>query len=567
MLPSQRTTLATSRTSTAWIPSSASSLLTRSSSTPVSPPDLPPSEQDASPPQEEEDDNRLDYDWKNQWYALTYESYIPDPSRSSEVTPAAVFGEPLVLWREKKNGVIYCAADRCPHRAAALSEGRLRDGQLYCLYHGWQFSGEQQGACTKIPQLLRSNTTTTVIPQRACLDMKTCRVDEGIVWVWMGSSSSSDPPTRDVPRTGVVGTKGWNVYDFMIDLPYDHSFLVENLLDPAHIAISHDRTPGGGKREDAAAYDMHVDTDSINADGFTGKFRLSTKTDGPFANFTFEAPGIVRNEVRGTLPNGKEFGFGAGLHCMPVALGRSRLFFRIYNTGLPKLVTFLVQLKPTWLRHLNSCKVLEQDVGLITTQEDHFARRPDRPLSKDYLLLKTSDTYVKAYRQWLDRVGHGMPWFQGLATKSPATSTALVGAATPSSVVPPGLAAAQHRASNQDVVETRYHRHVMHSPVTRTALRNVKRLKRAGLLVAGVSWTTVCALLLPVLRATADASTTTTTIPARRTTLLLLRAFRVATGAFPIGVVMATAMHFLEKEFHVSFKRRNQLRVESGLVP
>ena len=83
-----------------------------------------------------DNEENLDYNWKQQWYALTYASYVPNPSRSAEVTPAAVFGEPLVLWREEDDGEIFCAVDRCPHRSAALSEGRLRNGTLYCLYHG-----------------------------------------------------------------------------------------------------------------------------------------------------------------------------------------------------------------------------------------------------------------------------------------------------------------------------------------------------------------------------------------------------------------------------------------------
>jgi len=78
---------------------------------------------------------KLDYDWKNQWYALTYADYIPNPSKSAEVTPAAVFGNPLVLWKTSDNGIIHCADDVCPHRSAALSEGRVKDGKLECYYH------------------------------------------------------------------------------------------------------------------------------------------------------------------------------------------------------------------------------------------------------------------------------------------------------------------------------------------------------------------------------------------------------------------------------------------------
>jgi hypothetical protein len=55
---------------------------------------------------------------------------------------------------------------------------------------------------------------------------------------------------------------------------------------------------------------------------------------------------------------------------MPLGVGRSRLLFRTVNKGFPWFVTMILKSKPMWSRHLNSCKVLEQDVGLITTQED-----------------------------------------------------------------------------------------------------------------------------------------------------------------------------------------------------
>jgi nitrite reductase/ring-hydroxylating ferredoxin subunit len=161
----------------------------------------------------------LEYDWKEQWYALTYASHVPNPSTSAEVVPAAVFGQPLVLWREQDDdsGEIYCATDKCPHRSTALSEGRVRNGTLTCLYHGWQFSGRQDGTCVKIPQL---DTVNAIIPKRACLDMKTCRVQDGIVWVWMGDAHK--PPTRSVPTNAIDGVfdehgralGDWVTYDF-----------------------------------------------------------------------------------------------------------------------------------------------------------------------------------------------------------------------------------------------------------------------------------------------------------------------------------------------------------------
>jgi len=363
---------------------------------------------------------KLDYNWKNHWYALTFASYIQNPSESAEAVPAAVFGVPLVLWKSQDDGIIYCADDVCPHRSAALSEGRLRDGNIECLYHGWQFNG--QGTCERIPQLEPS----AAIPKRACLKMRECRVVEGIVWVWMGDDApNSGPPMQGDLLDPVTGTSP-DIYinDFQIDLPYDHSYLLENLIDPAHIPISHDRTPGGGMRENAQAYEMEVDEDSVSAQGFSGRFRFAAaEPDDPWTDLKMEAPGIIR-QIGKPRPG---VNFGAALHCMPLSLGRSRLLFRVYIGGLPWLAKAIVKLKPKAFRDLNSCKVLEQDVGLITTQEDHFARNPDHSLADDFLLLRSSDRFVGEYRKWMDRVGHGMPWFQGLAKRSLNVANHLTG--------------------------------------------------------------------------------------------------------------------------------------------
>ena len=43
---------------------------------------------------------------------------------------------------------------QCPHRLAALSEGRIEaNGTLACAYHDWRFDGG--GSCVRIPQQLR----------------------------------------------------------------------------------------------------------------------------------------------------------------------------------------------------------------------------------------------------------------------------------------------------------------------------------------------------------------------------------------------------------------------------
>ena len=71
-----------------------------------------------------------------------------DATRPSAFT---LLGEQLVLWRDGQ-GEWQAYADRCPHRLAPLSEGRVtEEGMLECPYHGWAFGGPQ-GGCTIIPQ-------------------------------------------------------------------------------------------------------------------------------------------------------------------------------------------------------------------------------------------------------------------------------------------------------------------------------------------------------------------------------------------------------------------------------
>ncbi|CAB9510283.1 TIC 55, chloroplastic [Seminavis robusta] len=504
-------------------------------------------------PQPKEEIETLPYNWKDQWYALTFASHVLNPSETAEVVPAAVFGQPLVLWRSEDGGHIHCADDVCPHRAAALSEGRTRDGKLECYYHGWQFDGKEKGACSFIPQL----STGAQIPKAACLKMRECRVVEGIVWVWMGDGSSE--PTKEVPAQNdeldqLTGQRnGFLVNDFQIDLPYDHSYLVENLIDPAHIDISHDRTPGGGRRERAEAYDMIVDKESVSPDGFTGRYRVESqaKKDGPYIEVQYQAPGIVRQRGFPLGANSTVY-FGVALHCMPLALGRSRLLFRAYFGGLPKLLMFILSSKPAFLRHLNSCKVLEQDAGLITTQEDHFKRQPNHQIKDDFLMLDSSDAFVKAYRQWMDQVGHGMPWFQGLAKRSVNVDDHLTGF-----VGPPALDPMFHRAGNH--METRYHRHVVHCPATRNALARVQKLKRIMLGLAVLSVTLSCGTAPLV------GSSSTGSALSPKMLSMAKHALKILVPFIPASCLASALLHRLEQAFFVSFKRKEQMRTEKGI--
>src|SRR5437764_5696014 len=62
--------------------------------------------------------------------------------------PVRLLGEDLVLFRDEQ-GRPGLLGLHCAHRGADLSYGRLEDGGLRCLYHGWLY--DVAGRCLEQP--------------------------------------------------------------------------------------------------------------------------------------------------------------------------------------------------------------------------------------------------------------------------------------------------------------------------------------------------------------------------------------------------------------------------------
>ncbi|RAL47943.1 hypothetical protein DM860_015730 [Cuscuta australis] len=399
------------------------------------------------------------YDWTEEWYPLYLTKNVPEDAPIG----LTVFDKQVVLYRDG-SGVLRCFQDRCPHRLAKLSEGQLFEGRLECLYHGWQFEGD--GKCIKIPQLPED----AKIPKSACAKPYEIRDSQGVVWIWM---SHKTPPNQEkLPWFENFDRPGFRDVSTTHELPYDHSILLENLMDPAHVPISHDRTDFTAKREDAGPLFFEVtERTKRGFAGWCGNIRDQSKPNYKPSFVRFEAPCVLQNNREIIDPNGAKHYFSGLFLCRPSGQGKSMLIVRFGST---REIRGVLKLLPTWFFHQNAGKVFEQDMGFLSSQNETLLKE-NVPTKELYINLKSSDTWVAEYRKWMDKVGHGMPYYFGHSTVSPPKLPAVVDHAPAGPLA--SISASQPAKGGIGTMHApnltnRYFRHVIHCKECRGVVKS-----------------------------------------------------------------------------------------------
>ncbi|CAK9261221.1 unnamed protein product [Sphagnum jensenii] len=413
--------------------------------------------------------DRVEYSWEEEWYPMYLTAEMP----SNSPLGLTVFDRSLVLFYDG-DGKIHCFEDRCPHRSAKLSEGQITNGNLECLYHGWQFNGT--GTCVKIPQLAPG----AKIPKAACTRPYEVRESQGVIWVWLSQNKPGDP--KKLPWFEHYAREGFQHISSIQELPYDHSVVLENLMDPAHVPISHDRTDFAAKREDASALVFEV-TERTSR-GFAGKWgRFSGPT--PLTSTTrFEAPCCLRNDFKIVGKDGKVDYASAVFLCRPTGQGKSMVLVRFGGTRFGNLAKSV----PGWIVHSRFNRVFEEDMGFLASQNETLVRK--KVATKDlYLNLKSSDTWVSEYRKWLDLTGHGMPYYFGHRSQSQSANMAVAEAA-PAGLVAATASSYPARGSFGAMFArdptNRYFRHVVHCKSCLRALNGFKTFQKIGVVLGAI---------------------------------------------------------------------------------
>ena len=255
----------------------------------------------------------------------------------------------VVLFRTEQ-GAVVALADRCAHRWAPLSQGKVLGDEIECPYHGFRY--DTHGVCTLVP-------TQAHVP--AALKVRSYPVREHgtFVWIWMGDPARADPALLpDIPcftDHGFLQLRGYHG-----EIGCNYMLVQENVLDLTHLPHLHADTlrPEGWQQPAADVRvtdrsvtfvlthpEVAVDAFFATAMGVEATKRVNRRTWGSFASPACHFSGVDFEDP--TPANGQRarYNFRA-LNCMtPISPDRFHHWWALaqdYGYEVPDLAELLV---------------------------------------------------------------------------------------------------------------------------------------------------------------------------------------------------------------------------------
>jgi phenylpropionate dioxygenase-like ring-hydroxylating dioxygenase large terminal subunit len=297
--------------------------------------------------------------------------------RGTGPLPVRLLGEDLVLWRHA--GGVSAFEDRCPHRGARLSLGRVVGQTLQCAYHGWCFDGT--GACRRIPAL-----PGFVPPAGHGAAAWQVALAHGLVWLARDPLHPSPPAVAGVPERCVV----CGPYVVETSAPR----VVENFLDTSHFAFVHEGWLGDAAHAEVPSYAVKATPDGrpLIPHYRAWQPRASASSDqGAWVDYRYEVLGpfaalLVKQPADGGVADAY-----AAFAC-PLDEERTRAWFLQYTTDRTTPDAGLQQFQDV---------IFGQDRPVLESQ------RPKRlPLGAGEV-HSAADRLSSAYRRWLREQGIG----------------------------------------------------------------------------------------------------------------------------------------------------------------
>ncbi len=311
-------------------------------------------------------------------------------------------GERLVAFRQPR-GEVAVLLDRCPHRGAALSLGRVTgQGRIECPFHGWQFDAQGRNCHVPLnPEARTSRLSAIALATRVIGEM---------VWVYTGAPSPSLPEpvvAEGLRAPGLARTclqRNWNVH---------WTRAMENMLDSPHLPFVHRRTIGKSLARDMTAQSrLDVSWEPTEWGGRT-KAVLDGRDGGAFLEFY--RPNVMALHL--PLP-----GRHLRIHALviPAEAGRTRL---VICQSRDFLRSRLLDPLFSWM----NSRIADEDRAVVESMgsDEVPAARAQASVATDRATLQFRKYYFEALRgsSWqpqhgCDPLGTGRPVAEDLADRT-----------------------------------------------------------------------------------------------------------------------------------------------------
>lgn len=164
---------------------------------------------------------------RNAWYVAAWDYEI-----TREPLARTLLNEPIVLWRAQ-DGAPVALHDRCCHRHAPLSAGKIVGDRIRCGYHGLMF--DPGGVCVEVP-------SQTLVPPGAAVRAYPVVERNRWIWIWMGEAERADADL--IPDVYWHDSPDWVMLGDRFHVACHYQWLIDIQLDNTHSRFVHPDTLG-----------------------------------------------------------------------------------------------------------------------------------------------------------------------------------------------------------------------------------------------------------------------------------------------------------------------------------
>jgi vanillate O-demethylase monooxygenase subunit len=240
---------------------------------------------------------------RNCWYVAGWDYELQPGALISRT----IINEPVVLYRAA-DGSVVGLEDRCCHRHAPLSLGRIEGEDLRCMYHGLKFN--RSGACIEIPG-------QDMIPATARVKSYPAVQKHSWIWVWMGDPVKADEAL--IPPAVGLDDPDWTLRSGHMDYEAGYQLINDNLTDFTHLSYVHANSFGATEafartRPNVEKLDRGIRVwrwikDGLRKDAHTTVHRRAVGDH--WQTYNYLAPGVLLMHTA-ICPEGTAARFGQG---------------------------------------------------------------------------------------------------------------------------------------------------------------------------------------------------------------------------------------------------------------